>query len=205
MAVYDHLPLRRLEGALERRQHGFGKVVPRDAKQHGEGLKQTIDAIITTQKGKAPIANIYPALILKIQTTGGIGEDVWQALGMTLLSDEDNKSVVLFASDTELTEFKRRVKEYRKDPPPGQKNPAYAGLVGAIESVAELAPEDRIGSVLRSEAKVSPEDFADEVVETLDVELWQPSADTVLSFATRVEGALHAHNGELVNDIAGCR
>lgn len=203
MAIYDHLPLRRLEGALERRQHGFGKVVPRDAKQHGAGLQQKIETIVVEQKARPPIADINPALILKIQTTGGIGEDVWSALGMTLLSDEDNKSVVLFASDTELKEFRRRVEVYQKDPPEGQKNPAYAALVGAIESIGELAAGDRIGPVLRVEGKTGPQEFADDVVEVLDVELWQPNPDTVLSFATRVEAVLHAHNGELINEYRG--
>jgi subtilisin family serine protease len=203
VADYDHLPLRRLEGALERRQHGFGRVVPRNAKQHGAGLQQTIETLVAAQQAKPRVADIDPALILKVQTTGGIGEEVWEALGLTLLSDEDNKSVVLFANDAELTEFKRRVEEYQKDPPEGQKNPAYAGLVGAIESVAELAAEDRIGPVLRDEGKTTPQAFADAAVEILDVELWQPSADLVLSFATRIEAVLHANHGELVNEYRG--
>ena len=203
MATYDHLPLRRLEGALERRQHGFGKVVPRDAKKHGAALQKAIETAVAKQKAKPAIVDINPALILKIQTTGGIAEDTWEALGLTLLSDEDNKSVVLFANDAELKEFKRRVAEYQKDPPAGQKNPAYAGLVGAIESVAELSPADRIGPVLRAEGRATPESFADDAVEMLDVELWQPSADTVLSFATRIEAVLAAHGGQLVNEYRG--
>jgi len=204
LAVYDHLPLRRLEGALERRKRpGFGVVVERNARGHGAGLQQRIETVVAQHKAKPPIENIDPALILKIRTTGGIAEDVWQTLGMTLLSDEPDKSVVLFANDKELTEFKRRVVEYQRDPPAGQKNPAYAGLIGAIESIAQLSAEDRIGPVLRSEGKLVPNSFPDEVVEILDVEFWQPDPDSVLSFVTRAEGILRANGGQLVSEYRG--
>jgi hypothetical protein len=203
VAIYDHLPLRRLEGALERRQYGFGRVVQRNAQQHGAGLQHRIETIVAAQQAKPKVADIDPALILKVLTTGGIAEETWAALGLTLLSDEDNKSVVLFANDAELTEFKRRVEEYQKQPPEGQKHPAYAALVGAIESVAELSGADRIGPVLRDEGKTGPQDFADGTIEILDVELWQPSAELVLSFATRIEAVLQANNGELINEYRG--
>jgi len=203
VAVYDHLPLRRLEGAMERRQHGFGSVVPRDAKGHGAGLQAAIEAVVAQQKAKPPIANVDPALILKIQTTGGIAEETWQSLGMTLLANEADKSVVLFANDKELAEFKRRVAEYQKDPPAGQKNPAYAGLIGAIESVSELAAADRIGPILRGEGKTGPQHFAADALELLDVELWQPDAESVLGFVARAESVLQAQGGELVNEYRG--
>jgi subtilisin family serine protease len=203
VAIYDHLPLRRLEGSLERRQHGFGAVVQRDAKAHGAGLKQRIETIVAEQKAKPAIAGVDPALILKIRTTGGIPEETWRALGLTLLSDEADKSVVLFANDKELTEFKRRIEEYQKGTPIGHKNPAYANLVGAIEEISGLSAEDRVGPVLQAEGKAAPGDFGDAVVEVLDVELWQPHPDEILGFVARVESVLHGHNGALVNEYRG--
>jgi hypothetical protein len=124
---HQHLPLRRLEGSLERRQHGFGKVPARDAKVHGGALSSSIDAVVASRQAKPKIAEIDPALILKVQTTGQIPEETWNAVGLTLLADEADQSLVLFASDTELKEFRRRLAEYLKDPPPKQKGSAANG------------------------------------------------------------------------------
>ena len=121
MAQHQHLPLRRLEGASERRQHGFGKIPDRDTKAHGGGIAGKVAAVVAGHKEKPKIADIDPALILKVQTAGPIPEETWNALGMTLLADEADMSMILFADDVELKEFRRRLAEYLKDPPEGQK------------------------------------------------------------------------------------
>lgn len=204
MAIYDHLPLRRLEGALERRQRpGFGRPVPRDPAAHGAGLTAKLQDVVTKQQQKSPINGIDPALILKIETKAPVGEEVWQALDLILLSDNEDQSVVLFANDKELTEFKRRVAEYQKGTPEGQKNPAYAALVTAIENVAELGPQDRIGAVLRSEGKLAPADFVDAHIEVLDVELWQAAPDDVFGFLARAQYVLETNGGQLINEYRG--
>lgn len=112
MAQHQHLPLRRLEGALERRQHGFGKIPERDAKLHGGDISAKIQAVITGHKEKPKIADIDPALILKVQSVGPIPEATWNALGMTVLADEADMSLILFANDAELKEFRRRLAGY---------------------------------------------------------------------------------------------
>jgi hypothetical protein len=192
-----------MEGALERRQHGFGKIVDRDAKAHGAELGGKLEAIVASHKQKPKIGDIDPALILKVQLSGNIPEETWAAMGMTLLADEADESLVLFANDAELQEFKRRVSEYQKGPPAGKKNPVYAGLIGAIASVSELVPGDRIGPVLRGENKNAGADFAVADVELLDIELWQPNQAAVLGFVARVERTLHDHGGILVNEYRG--
>jgi subtilisin family serine protease len=201
VAQHQHLPLRRLEGALERRQHGFGKIPNRDAKAHGGNIVGRIEALVEGHKEKPKVADIDPALILKVQTVGAIPEETWNSLGMTLLADELDMSLILFANDTELKEFRRRLAEYLKDPPDGQKNPHYANIFSVIENVSELTPADRIGPVLRSEGKADPADF--EAEEVLDIELWQPGADSVLNFVARVQKVLGDHGGAVINEYKG--
>jgi hypothetical protein len=204
MAQYEHLPLRRLEGALERRlQRGFGEIAPRDAKGHGEGLSTKVETVVASHKAKPKIADIDPALILKIETTGGVSEETWAAMGLTILSNDTDKSVILFADDGELQEFKRRIAEYQKDPPAGQKNPTYASLIGALESISELTPADRIGAVLRSEGITRPQDFPADVADVFDLELWQPDSNSVIGFVSRIEFVVQQHGGTIINEYKG--
>lgn len=203
MATYEHLPLRRLEGVLQRRQHGFGSVPNRDAKAHGSAIQKTVEDVIDAFKGRPAIADINPSLILKIKTDGVIDEEVWQRLGMTLLSSDGDSSLVLFVNDTELQEFKYRLAEYQKDKPEGQKGPRYAGLISVIEWVAELDPSDRIGPVLKLEGKSAPADFADGDIELLDVELWRPNEETVWGFIAKVAQRLAENGGKLISEYKG--
>jgi subtilisin family serine protease len=140
---------------------------------------------------------------LKVRLAGFLSEDEWADLGLTLLSDDPDKTLILFADDAELTEFRRRVAAYQQPVPVQQKNPAYAGLVSAIDEIGQLTPSDRIGRVLRAEGLVNPEDFADNRIETLDVELWQPRPEMVQIFVHRLVAALDQAGGTVVSEYLG--
>lgn len=93
MATYDISRCVGLKAFLQRRQHGFGTVPNRDAKAHGSTIQKAVEDVMTAFKARPAIADINPSLILKIKTAGVIDEEVWQKLGMTLLSSEgDSKS-----------------------------------------------------------------------------------------------------------------
>jgi len=122
---------------------------------------------------------------------------------MDILATQPRQSIVLFANDSELTEFKRRLELYQTDAPEGRKNPEYAGLFGSIEQVSELEPADRIGEVLRSRGFTDIEAFKDDQTYLIDVELWQASTELIDSFCIKVESTLLKHNGLIINRYQG--
>ena len=115
MAYYQHLPLQRVEGELVRRKRPGFPSEKREARTHGPKIGAEILNVVEKHNARPRIADIDPALILKVETTGSIGEDVWARLGLTVLAIEPNKTVILFANDAELAEFRQRVEAYGGD------------------------------------------------------------------------------------------
>jgi hypothetical protein len=189
---------------LERRKRpGFGGTTARDPKQHGQAIQTKVENVIAAQKKRMPIAGIEPALILKIRTTSTISEQDWAKLDLTLLASDREKTLVLFADDGELTEFKKRILAYQEDPPAGQKNPAYNALLGAIEDVGELTGVDRIGSALRENGFQEPASFTDHDIYTLDIELWQPERDKADLFVHWVTRRAVELDGIVISEYRG--
>ncbi|MDP1582984.1 MAG: S8 family peptidase [Bradyrhizobium sp.] len=157
---------------------------------------------IDRHKARPKIADIDPALILKVVTTGIVSEVDWARVGLTVLAIEPDKTIILFADDAELTAFKQKVEAYNGEKPEGQKGQPHAGLIEAIESVGDLTAEDRIGTVLRSEGFASPASFSDNR-ETLDVELWPVADFNADLFVHRVTASLGQHDGTVVSTYRG--
>lgn len=203
MAAYDHLPLKRLEGVLERRVHGFGQAPSRDATQHGARIQKEIDQVVTDYINLPAIDGIDPSLILKVSVAGTIDEDEWRKLGLTVLSVDGDKSVVLFADDKSLQDFRNKVEAYQGELPLGQKAPQYAGLVSAVESVALLAGSDRIGPGLRAAGFLAPEDFVATEIYLLDLELfYPPTKEEAEIFLFRLKGAISSE-GTILSTYSG--
>jgi subtilisin family serine protease len=203
MATYQHLPLQRIEGELERRKRpGFGPSSGRDSSVHGPKIGGEIDRVIDRQKRRPKIADIDPAFILKVTTVSNVSEDEWAKMGLTVLAIEPDKTIILFANDIELEAFKQKVEAYNGEKPEGQKNAPYAGLIDAIETVGELTGEDRIGPILRDEGYDTPNSFSD-AFETLDVELWPVRGFAADVFVHRVTAALEQSGGTAISVYRG--
>jgi subtilisin family serine protease len=203
MASYDHLPLKRLEGVLERRVHGFGRAPSREANQHGARIQKQIEDTISTFNSFSPVGGIDPSLILKISVAGNIDEDEWRKIGLTVLSVDGDKSVVLFANDKSLQEFRNKVEAYQGEIPPGQKAPQFAGLVAAIEAVSLLTPSDRMGPELRAAGFMKSEDFITTDTYLLDFELYYPSTkDEADIFLYRLKQTLGS-DGAILSTYSG--
>ncbi|UPK03823.1 S8 family peptidase [Bradyrhizobium sp. 170] len=203
MPTYDHLPLKRLEGVLERRVHGFGLAPSREAKQHGARIQTEIEQVVSSYGDLPAIDGIDPSLILKVSVAGNIDEDEWRKIGLTVLSVDGDKSVVLFADDKSLQDFRNKVEAYQGELPLGQKAPPFAGLIAAIESVALLNASDRIGPDLRAAGFADPNDFLDTETYLLDVELFfPPKKEEAEIFIYRLKQAI-ASRGAILSAYTG--
>jgi Subtilase family len=103
--------------------------------------------------------------------SGALLESDWERAGLTVLSSDEDRTLILFASDAELREFRRRVESYQGGPTRGD-NPPYSGFLVNIESVGSVEPRDRIGNNLRQDGFTTVEDFVADEEYILDVELW---------------------------------
>ena len=172
MPELPHLILPRAEVELERRKKpGFGQKITKDAQQQAERVRLAVDeALAVHARLRANITD--PALIVRVRTSGLVSEEEWTRAGLDVLGHDATDAVVLFSSDAELTEFRRRLEAYAAGIPEGQVNPSYNALIAAIEDFGPLRPEDRIGSGLLEEGFNRLEAFADDREFVLDVELW---------------------------------
>ena len=141
MAKYAHLPLPKLEGVFERRkQPGFGGGPPRNPQAHGPKIANEIAAAMQETAAIPSIEGVDPALILRISLAGFVAEEEWDRLGLTVLSEEPDKTLLLFANDKELQRFREKVEAYQGELPFGQSNPPFASLISSIEAVGLATP-----------------------------------------------------------------
>lgn len=174
MPNLPHLILPRAEYELPRRKVGFGGTPARDHRAHGRALAKDLEEVLTRFRTRQRPVGIDPRLILRVQlnSQATIDEDAWERCGLVVLSVDENKMLVLFSSDTELSAFKRRLTEYRQGPSPRRKSAPHQQIFASIDRIGEVRPEDRIGRLFRAEGITDPMKIDDDKVYVVDVELW---------------------------------
>lgn len=204
MPQYEHLPLSRLTGELTRRKRQFVPPtrIPRDANLHGTKISGELDKAIEVTASLPSINDVDPALILKVQLSGPISAEMWARSGLTVLAEDEDNALILFASDREMTDFKRRITEFQQAPPAGQKGPSHAYL-DFVESIRLVDPVDRIGQTLRRSGFNSAEQFIAGVTYRVDIELWRPNEADTASFVTKLAALMASVRGQIVSQYLG--
>ncbi len=172
MARYDHLRLVRLPEQLERRKHGGGQAPVRNAPVHAGRLRNELNAVVQTQQRRRRPDAVNPSLILRVQMSGPLLEPEWEKVGLTVLSTDEDRTLVLFSSTDDLTQFRNRLEAFSQGAPEGQKGPPYAAFIGGIERIGDVEPRDRIGPRLKAEGVNALEDFLPAQIYVVDIELW---------------------------------
>lgn len=205
MAKHEHLTLKRLEGELPRRKpSGFGRNPQRVRWEHGPRLAHEIETVLAEHGSAPPIDGVDPSLILRLEIAGFVDEAEWSKLGFVVLSEDERKTLLLFATDRELQKFRERLAAYQGPIPAGQLGPAYASFIEAIESVGIANASDRIGKSLASHGIREPNDLEDEQLYVLDFELFHPGDHTQADvFVYRLENVLKLHGGVILNTYTG--
>jgi hypothetical protein len=173
VARYDHLQLLRLPERLPRRKNGGGGPPPqRNPRGHSDRLGQELGQAVATQRQRRRPDAVDPSLILRVQMSGPLLEEEWNRVGLTVLSSDEDRTLVLFSSNDELTEFQRKLDAYGQGVQPGRQNPAFSSFIANVERIAEVAPRDRIGMRARETGLVDVDDFQVGEAYTVDIELW---------------------------------
>ncbi|HEX7936264.1 MAG TPA: S8 family peptidase [Paraburkholderia sp.] len=205
MPHYEHLRLVRLPEQFERRKHGGGGPPPqRDPRTHSARLSVELDNTIAAQRARRRPEFVDPALILRVRMAGALQEGAWEGLGLTVLSSDADRSLVLFADTDDLRDFRQRLNVYAQGVPAGQINPAYAAFVANIESIGGVEPRDRIGVKLREDGFAVEADFVDGQRYTLDLELWDFGwRDLRERKLDEIGGYIAARGGEVLDRYIG--
>ena len=205
MPRYDHLQLVRLPERLERRKHGGGgPPPPRDLAVHSTKLRTELDAAVETQQRRRKPEFVDPSLILRVQMTGALLEEQWEQLGLTVLSSDADRTLVLFTSNDDMRDFRARLDAYQGGAPAGQKAAPYNGFIGTIETIGAVEPRDRIGIRLREDGFVEPTDFQPRTTYLVDLEVWdlgdrrlrERKLDQIIAY-------IEARDGEVLDQYIG--
>ncbi|MGG6269318.1 S8 family peptidase [Leptolyngbya sp. AN03gr2] len=163
---FEHLKLPRVNTQLPRRaKSGGGGGKRGDRSTRGTQIIAQISTLTESAKERRSSFHLDPKLIFKIKLDKNfpLQDDDLTKSGLTLLGREPaiNKAVVVFASDEELTEFRKRIENYS-----GIKAGPQYDYLDAVEGLVPLEPQDRLGRSLELEPLQ-----ADEIA-ALDLELW---------------------------------
>jgi len=104
--------------------------------------------------------------------TGAPLEEDWNRVGLTVLSSDEDRTLVLFSSSEEMADFRARLAAYGRGSQPGRAAPPYNAFVAGIQSISAIAPRDRIGVRFREDGLTEATDFQAGTSYTIDVELW---------------------------------
>lgn len=206
MPNLPHLILPRAEFNLPRKKTGFGKPPEREHGSHGQALGTELDEVLAGFRSRRRPAGIDPSLILRVQLNAqaGVDEDAWERAGLVLLSRDENKTLVLFSSDTDLSDFTRRLGEYQQGPPRGQKSAPHQQMFASIDQIGDVRPEDRIGRLLRAERVQGPAAIEDAKEYVVDVELWDlGSRDVNREKVAELRRFIERQAGRVSDDYVG--
>ncbi|GGA31837.1 S8 family peptidase [Okeania sp. KiyG1] len=164
---FEHLQLPRTNIELPKRIKGGGGGNKRDNREyHGRKLLAEVSTIIEKPVKEYAPFGINPKLIfkLKLRSEYSLQDKQVTGSGLNILEkgSKSDEAIVVFSSDDNLTEFRRRLKCYS-----GLIDNSYEyGYLDAIEELVRLEPQDRIGPLLNLEP-LEPGELV-----PLDLELW---------------------------------
>lgn len=188
----DHLDLPQVQAPLARRKHGTGRPVERDdVAGHAARLESDALAVTNVARRRPRPRDIDPSLIfrLRVHPSANLTDLDVDRLGLQILARDENKTLVVFASDEELAEFRRRAATYGS--PTGYK---YAEM-GGIDGLDPILPIDRTGVRLLRDPVTS-----DDV--PVDVELWHPGDRAgALERIAELRGFVESRDGRMTDHI----
>ncbi|WP_306261819.1 S8 family peptidase [Pararhizobium sp. IMCC21322] len=205
MARYDHLKLVRLPERLERRKTGGGGPPPaRDRATHPGKVREQLDQAIEVQRQRRKPEMVDPSLILRVSMTGASMEEEWAKLGLTVVSSDMDKSLILFSSREEMDQLIARIDAYSGEIPKGQKNPSYQGFIHAIDSIGVVQPKDRVGPRFQEDGFAEIADFVADEMYWVDIEVWQIGRREARERKlNQIEDYIIAKSGEVTDRYVG--
>lgn len=204
MAQYEHLILIRQPETFTRRKTGRPPPYRSRGTGYGSKVGKDLDKAIAKQRADRRPQFVDPSLILRVKMDGMILEDVWEKLGLTLLSSDEDNTIILFSSNEDLTDFRTRLEAYDGPIPPEQLTRSYESFINRIAAVGTLEPRDRLGVRMKEAGFTEIEDLQDGESYTVDIELWEfGSREIRCKKAEQIIEFIDKHNGSVFDHYSG--
>lgn len=191
----DHLALPQVQAPLSRKLRGGGKTVSRDDRSaHASRLKTEAEAVIRAQGRRSRPVGASPSLIfrLKLHPEGELDEKTLERFGLRLIARDEEKTLVVFSSDEDLSRFLERVKTF------GSPTGHVYGEVGNIEGLMPITAADRVGR------RLAADPIAGAATTPVDVEVWHPgTAAGALARINELRAVVEARQGKLTDHYIG--
>lgn len=188
---HPHLELAREEPVTERRRRGGGaaREKPPNFEQHAERLKQHLQDVLRATDDQ--VGGYDARRLIKIELTDKVlPEELAKALqGVQIVSQEDGKLVLAFATDNHLDRFEARLTTLAAG-----RTVTYRNVMYALQELGYWTSEDRKGWALTQAGFPEKETFL------LDVELWPLDRD-MASARVAFEAWLTENGGERVDAV----
>ena len=188
---HPHLELAREEPVTERRSRrgGAGRERPPNFAQHAEGLRDHLQDVRRATEDQ--VGGYDPRRLIKIELTDKVlPDELARALqGVQIVSQEDGKLVLVFATDDHLDGFEARLATLADG-----RDVTYRNVMYALQDVGYWTPEDRKGWALKQDG------FPEEAMFLLDLELWPFDRDMATA-RTVFEDWLPENGAELVDAV----
>lgn len=205
---HHHLELRRVArppAPRRKRRGGGGGGRYEDVASHAADIdREAQSAIEQFATRRAQITDFDPKLILRIELGARVAEEDFARGGLTVLDSTERDVSVVFADDTELRAFRKRLEEYREGrrprPDSGDLGSArYEAFFDAIDGLRVLTPEDRISARLAAELDV-------EERHVFDVECWfVPDREKLDEWLGEIRQRLEGIDGEWLDQFVSFR
>jgi hypothetical protein len=208
MPNFPHLLIPRADFEPARRKMAaFGRLPQRVHGDHGPVLQDQLDAVVQLFQASPQPEGINPDLILRIQLhpTATVDEEAWDRCDLKLLSIDRGKTLVLFASDQQLAEFRQRLQAYQAGPRDAdQRSPQYASIFSCIDRIETVGGEDRIGRSFHMAGILTSNDIHLDEVFIVDVELWDfGSREANQERVDQIENLVRLRGGESTDRYIG--
>jgi Subtilase family len=201
---YQHLQLARLAENLDRRKTGRPPPLPQREGGHGLVVRQEVDKAVDEQRQQRPAEFVDPSLILKVEMIGLALEDEWHKVGLRLISNDRENTIILFSSTDELTGFRQKLAAYEGPIPAGQLGRRFSGFINRIERIGTLQPADKLGIRLQERGFTEVADFQDDESYVVDIELWDfADQPTRRSKAEEIGTFVEARDGVVFDTYVG--
>lgn len=156
--AHSHLRFERTQHENPRRPRGGPRTdPPQDPAGHGRRIREEVEQV---QASPAQEPGFDPRLLLKLEVENPDPRLFDPIPGITLVGQEGRTLLVLFADNSGLAEFKRRLAQLEAGEKPTRKEILYA-----VKSVSHWGRDDRLGQALRAQGVPT-------ATSVVDVELW---------------------------------
>ncbi len=189
---YPHLRITREANVTVRRPPGGHRpsIQPDDPRAHGKRLLDRLDVL---QSSDPDIAGYDDRRLVRLHLGVSIPPEEIKNIskGLSVVSQEDKKLVLAFATEEQLIVFRQKLGNIAKG-----SEVSYRNLIYAIRDVDQLTAEDRMSWSLKTEG-IPPETSI-----TVDVELWPLAVAQELDrLRAEFEQWLEKGGGELIDSV----